>query len=572
MFAEEIKKSLAGILPEAEIPLEHPAGLAHGDYSTNVALVLAKKEGKNPKEAAEELVKKWQKVGLPDFVNKVEVAGPGFINIWLNFDAFITGLVEVLKEGDKYGSSICGQGKTIVIDYSSPNIAKPFGIGHLRSTNIGQAIYNLYHFLGWKTIGDNHLGDWGTQFGKLIFQILRYKDIKALSKLTIEELEKLYVEFHKEAETKPELEEEARKWFKKLEEGDPEAKRIWLACVDISLKEFDRIYQLLNIKIDYAYGESFYLEKMAGVLQECEAKGLLEKSQGAKVVEIPGIKLPAMLVKSDGATTYFLRDLAAIKYRTETFSPSLIVYEVGADQTLHFQQLFNVAVQLGYGQLNQFVHISHGLIRWPTGKFSTREGKTIHLEKVLSEAIERAEKLCETAGVAKEMSAKERRQVAKSIGIGAIKYNDLKQNPRTDIVFDWDQILSLSGNSGPYLQYTYARTQSVLKKSEIRSAGWRTKPEINSNFQFSNLSNEESILLRTIYRFPEVAVEAAKTFSPNLLCNFLFDLSQKFNLFYDKKRILGNENESFRLLLTAAVGQILKNGLQLLGIEALERM
>ncbi|MGB9637299.1 MAG: arginine--tRNA ligase, partial [Microgenomates group bacterium] len=395
-----------------------------------------------------------------------------------------------------------------------------------------------------------------------------------------------------------EMEEEARKWFKKLEEGDSEARAIWQACVDISLKEFDRIYKLLGVKIDIALGESFYLDKMDEVLEDCRKKGILKESQGAQVVEIPGMKVPAMLVKSDGATTYLLRDLAAIKYRVKTWRPDLIVYEVGADQSLHFRQLFNLAVQLGYGNLNMFVHVAHGLIRWPTGKFSTRSGKTIHLEEVLKEAIERAKKLSEgtnASTIVHQFVLKDSEKVAKAVGIGAIKYNDLKQNPRTDIIFDWDQILTLNGNSGPYLQYTYARTQSVLRKVQSQTAyqpaGKLGKVQCFSNETMKQLNNEEMVLLRTIYRFPEVVEESAKQFSPNLLCNFLFDLAQKFNLFYDKHRILSqkskfksqkvgieSENEvteeqsNFRLVLTAAVGQVLKNGLGLLGIEALKRM
>ena len=599
MFSQEIKKFLTQAstklqisVSEDKILLEHPAELTNGDYSTNIALVTAKTLDKKPRDLADKIVSTWREIGLPDFVEKIEVAGPGFINIWLKFGALGNELIEVLKDGDGYGrglkpartkdSNVLAdfslRQKTIVIDYSAPNIAKPFGIGHLRSTNIGQALYNLYKFLGWKVIGDNHLGDWGTQFGKLVYQIelkIKRSPIKSpnildhplIKNLTLEDLEKLYVEFHKEAETHPEMEDEARKWFKKLEEGDPEAKGIWQACIDISMKEFDRIYNLLGVKIDFAHGESFYLDKMDEVLEDCRKKGILKESQGAQVVEVPGMEVPAMLVKSDGATTYLLRDLATIKFRMREWKADLIVYEVGADQTMHFQQLFNVATQLGYAKLNQFVHVAHGLIRWSSGKFSTRKGMTIHLEEVLDEAIKKAEKLCESAGVAKDLTPEERAAVAQKIGIGAIKYNDLKQNPRTDIVFDWEQILSLQGNSGPYLQYTYARTESILKKSGKHLGWWR-----GNDLDSSEVNPEEGGLLRTIYRFPEVVEEAAKTYSPNLICNFLFDLSQKFNLFYDKQRIIGSENEEFRLLLTAAVGQVLKNGLRILGIEALEKM
>jgi arginyl-tRNA synthetase len=570
MFADELGIEINKVLKKLQISgvkavFEHPENLDFGDYSTNIALIAAKLLEKNPHQLAGEMVKAWQGLGLPDYVEKIEVAGPGFINIWLKIDALGKGVNEVLGAKEKYGSSKVGVGQTIVIDYSAPNIAKPFGVGHLRSTNIGQALYNLFSFTGWKTIGDNHLGDWGTQFGSLIVQIKKAeREGLRLEELTVADLEKLYVQFHKEAADHPELEEEARAWFKRLEDADEEARRIWQACIEISLREFNRVYDLLGVKIDYAYGESFYLDKMGKVLEDCRKKGLLKESQGAQVVEIPGMKVPAMLVKSDGATTYLLRDLATIKFRKETWQPDLYLYEVGADQALHFAQVFAVAAMLDYGQKDQFVHISHGLIRLATGKFSTRRGMTIHLEDVLNEAIARAREMMMKAGVAKDLPPQEQAKITQAVGIGGIKYNDLKQNPRTDIVFDWDQILTLSGNSGPYLQYTFARTQSVLHKAK----------NLNLKFEILNLklSPEEQRLLRTFYRFPEAVEEAAKAYSPNLLCNFLFDLAQKFNLFYDKQRIIGSANEEFRLVLTAAVGQVLKNGLGLLGITTLERM
>lgn len=571
MFKEEIKESLSLVLKKLQIkaediPLEHPAEESHGDYSTNIALISAKSE--SPKEMAEKVKAAWEKEGLPEFVDKIEVAGPGFLNIWLKIEYLSTSLSSVLTQGDEYGKSKTGRRKTVVIDYSSPNIAKAFGIGHLRSINIGQALYNLYQFTGWRTIGDNHLGDWGTQFGKLICQIERKNKKEKIKngELTINDLEELYVEFHRDMEKDPQLEDEARKWFRKLEDGDPKARKIWQACVDVSLKEFGRIYQLLNVKIDFAHGESFYLDKMEAVLADCRKKGILQESQGAQVVEIPGEPVPGMLVKSDGATTYLLRDLATIKFRMEEWNPDLYIYEVGADQTFYFRQVFAVAEKLGYGKPSQFVHISHGLIRWPTGKFSTRKGDTIHLEEVLSEAIEQARALCQKAGVAKDLSEKEREAVAQAVGVGGVKYNDLKQNPKTDVIFDWEQILSLSGNSGPYLQYTYARTQSVQRKAKSE------KRKVKIDDAKGCLNAEEIALLRTIYKFPEIVAEAAGEYSPNLICNFLFDLARKFNHFYDKHRIIGEENEEFRLLLTAAVGQVLKNGLNLLGIRTLERM
>jgi len=550
---QEISPPRAFLPTKEEIELKHPANPDHGDLATNIALILAKKWRQKPLEIAQLLAEK-----LP----QATVAPPGFINFRLSQSelwqqAKIVGNQEELKKK----LAVVGQGKTLVIDYSSPNIAKPFGIGHLRSTNIGQAIYNLYHFLGWKTIGDNHLGDWGTQFGKLIYMIksegLQYSD------LTISKLERLYVEFHRRAEEKPQLEEEARKWFKKLEQKDPEAKKIWQWCVKISLQEFERVYQLLGVKIDYAYGESFYQDKMEAVLADARKKGILQKSRGAWVIKIPHLKVPAMLVKSDGATTYLLRDLAAIKFRVKKWQPDLIVYEVGADQKLHFRQIFAVAEMLGYIASEKLVHVAHGMIRWASGKFSTRRGRTIHLEEVIKEGIKRAEKLVEASQTSRDLSQKEKRKIAQAVGIGGIKFNDLKQEPEKDIVFDWEKVLTLEGYSAPYLQYTYARCASVLRKANYSVANLvLPSPK-------GKLSKEEETLLRFFYQFPETILAAAEGFAPHLLAQYLFALAQKFNLLYQKQRILTSPR---RLFLTAVTAQVLKMGLEILGIEVLEKM
>jgi len=589
-----------------EVVLEHPEDFAHGDYSTNIAMRLHSRKtlstsaralagrsghvgiggGVSSYELAVEIANALREQGLPDFIAKIEVAPSGFLNIWLQNEYLISQIIEVLKKKEKYGSSKLGKGKTMVIDYSSPNIAKPFGVGHLRSTIIGQSIYNLYKFLGWKTIGDNHLGDWGTQFGKLIVAIRRWSK-KPLNQLTIADLEKLYVKFHQQASKKPELENEAREWFKKLEEKDSEARKIWKTCVEVSLKEFDRVYQLLGVKINYALGESFYEDKMPEIIKLALRRKIAKKSQGALVIDLAEAEIPpAMLLKSDGATTYLLRDLATIWYRKRRWHPDLYVYEVGADQKLHFQQLFLAALKLGLGKIDQFVHVAHGLIRFEKRKMSTRAGKTIHLEKVLEEAIRRAKKIIQASQTRRGLSSRQQEKVARAVGIGAVKYFDLSHHPTTDIIFDWEKMFRLEGNSASYLQYTYARTQSVIRKSKIQSttslsAGRQAKFKKDFKIQASSLklNNEEVNLLRTIYKFPEVVREAAENFSPNLICNFLFDLAGKFNLFYNKWSILKPETTSrvedirnFRLALTVAVGQVIKNGLGLLGIETLEKM
>ena len=487
---EEVAGKEKNLLGFEDIVIEHPGDPNYGDYSTNVAMVLAGKLEKRPLEIAKLLKKELKKI-VGKEIGKIEVVAPGFINFWLSKDYLIDKANLIQKKDFLKEISKFGKGKTMVIDYSAPNIAKSFGIGHLRSTNIGQAIYNLYQILGWKTIGDNHLGDWGTQFGKLIVAIKKWWN-KDLQNLTVKELEKLYVKFHKEAKDKPELEDEGRFWFKKLEQGNKEAKRIWQFCVDISLKEFDEVYKLLGIKIDCAYGESFYHFNgwMDKVLEDVKNKKLLKTSRGAKVVYIPGLNVPGILIKSDGATMYLLRDLATVKFRVQKWQPDLIVYEVGTDQKLYFQQVFSIAEKLGYISSDKLIHIAHGLIRWPHGKFSTRKGDTIHLADIIKKVIRRSEKLVNSSQTGKVLSQSEKKKIAKAVGIGGIKFNDLKQEPQKDIIFDWDKILSIEGYSSPYLQYTYARSISVLTKSG-GVAGVLVK---NYKFNF-----EEMALLRTFY-------------------------------------------------------------------------
>jgi len=512
-----------------EIIIETPQNREFGDYSTNIAMQIAKLTKINPHKVAGILV---------DYLRSnfnVEPLPPGFINFRIEKDELFDNLKDILKQKSKYGSK--KDKRTMVIDYSAPNIAKPFGIGHLRSTIIGQAIYNIYAFLGWKCIGDNHIGDWGTQFGKLIVAIKKWND-KDVKELSIEDLEKLYVKFHDEADDS--LKDEARQWFKKLEDGDIEARRIWQLCIDISTKEFNKVYDLLGVKIDQTLGESFYEDKMQEVIED--AKDLTKDSQGAQVIYVKGIDIPLMLLKSDGATTYETRDLATIKYRNKKWKPNLIIYEVGADQILHFRKIFKVADMLGYKGDTQYKHVAHGLIRWKDRKFSTRRGDTIKLETILKEAIKRA----------KEISKDE--STTEMIGIGAVKYNDLSRQPERDIIFDLDQMVTLSGNSGPYIQYTGVRCKSILKKNNKIKV---KKQELNP---------EEEILLRDLSRFPEIVQLSADRFSPNVICNYVYELCQNFNSFYEKHPILTGDNIVFRLAITKGVEQIINNSLTLLGI------
>ncbi|OGY11395.1 MAG: arginine--tRNA ligase [Candidatus Blackburnbacteria bacterium RIFCSPHIGHO2_12_FULL_41_13b] len=592
---EKIKELLMEVMRElgvnAEVKLEHPAEEEHGDYSSNIAMTMfgnfkfeiLNLKLNSPLEFAKAIVEQLEKnEELKDYIEKIEVAQPGFINFWLSKDALCQEMSLVLEKGERYGSSDLGKGKTMVIDYSAPNVAKPFGIGHLRSTIIGQALYNLYNFLGWQTIGDNHLGDWGTQFGTLLYQITD-KNLDP-DTLDIEKLQELYVEFNTKAQENPDLKEEARLWFKKLEDGDVQARDIWKKVKDTSLQEYGRIYKLLGVEIDFAHGESFYEKMLDGIIEEYEQKGIAAEDQGALVIHFPNEEMtPAILRKSDGASTYLTRDLATIEYRQNEWKPDLIAYEVGAEQSLHFQQVFTAYRLLHPEDTTKFVHIKHGLYLSPSGKkFSTRRGDIVRLEEVLEEAIERAQKLAHGED-----------GQAKAVGIGAIKYFDLSHHPESNIIFDWEKMFVLEGNSAPYLQYTYARTESVLGKSGDQVI---RKPGDQETWQPENLEPEELNVLKWIYRFPEVVEEAALNFAPNTVCTYLFELAQRYNTFYNKHRILGNQvigesgnqvagepggrgtrqpdnpTQAFRLALTLATGIILKTGLHLLGIQAPARM
>ena len=519
--------------------LEHPEREEWGDYAVFM----------KPGPEADKIIKKLEKL---EFVESVTRVGC-FINVRLKNEYLVTQLDRVLST-----QNAVLRGRRIVVEYSSPNIAKSFGIGHLRSTIIGQALYNIYKFLGYEVAGDNHLGDWGTQFGKLLYMMDK-EGISATAEINLAKLEELYVIYHKPSEENSVAarDEEARRWFKKLEDGDKIARQLWQKCVDVSMMEFERIYDLLGAKIDNAYGESYYEKIMPEVIAEAKEKGMAKESQGAWIIEIPGQKTPLVLVKSDGATLYATRDLATLKFRRQKWDADIIIYEVGAEQTLHFEQVFAAAKMLGYVRDGCIlIHTKHGLYLGADGKkFATRQGKTIKLEEVLKEAVDRARKL----GNSDE-------KTALAVGIGAIKYFDLSHNVQSDIVFDWEKVMALEGNSGPYLQYTFARTQSVLRKAQQPSALSPQPSEVNE---------EELRVLRWIYRWPEVVEEAAARFAPNLVCNFLYELAQRFNSFYNKCSILSaqySKQRELRLAMTAAVGQVLKTGLEMLGIKALERM
>jgi arginyl-tRNA synthetase len=579
-----------------QLHFEHPADSQHGDFSTNVAMVLFsqfqktstdspdKNSYKNPRELAEKFIEAFHRVsGEQDqLFSNITVAGPGFINFTLSEKYLFSQLKDITQNSEKMINN-SGKGRQIVVEYSSPNIAKPFTIGHLRSTIIGDAVANLMEATGWIVIRDNHWGDWGTQFGKQIYALKAWGSEEEIenSERPVKKLVELYVKFHEEAEKNPSIEEDGRAWFKKLEEGDQEARRLWKKCLDWSMKEFNAIYQKLGISFTAndgkGYGESFFEDKMRNAIQELEEKGLLKESEGAKLVFFPDDVLPPlMILKKDGATLYATRDLATDKFRLQHYGPDIVVAnEVGAEQSLYWQQIFKLEQMLGWYQEGQRVHIKHGHYRFKDQKMSTRKGNVIWLEDVLLEAEKRAGSLSadrNTGAAATENSSSN--AVAEIVGIGALKWNDLKRSSHLDVTFDWDEVLSMDGNSGPYMQYAYARAKSVLRKAgekdaNLESIDWSTV----------KLESEELTILRLLDQLDEAVQKAAAEYSPHHLSTYLFELAQAFNRFYNTHSILGDQSTApltaqslFRVELTKAVAIVLEKGLQLLGIKTVEKM
>jgi arginyl-tRNA synthetase len=561
-LTQQIQDALGALgLPELDFVVEHPTDELHGDYSTNVALVIGKGEGRNPREVAEEIKQSLESMGENEDIEKIEIAGPGFINFYLSKDFLLEEINAIKSAGKSYGSNEDGKGKKVIVEFSSPNIAKPFTVGHLRSTIIGDAIANLFEASGWEVMRDNHLGDWGTQFGKQIYAIKTWGD-ENKSDYTVSELVNLYVKFHDEAEKDESLNDKAREWFKKLEDGDGEARGLWQKCVDWSWVEFDKIYHKLGVSFSNeldngrGLGESFFEDKMGGVLEELEGKEWYgEGKEGAKMVFFPEEKYPpAMIMKKDGATLYVTRDLATDKYRKEEFNPNLIVNEVGMEQKLYFAQLFEIEKMLGWFEDGQRVHVGHGLYRFSEGKMSTRKGNVIWLEDVLDEATKRAASLSKDGVI----------DQASRVGIGALKWNDLKGEVKRNIVFDWDEVLSMKGNSGPYMQYTVVRARSILEGNQV--------DEVTD---YNQWNEEELSLASWVYRYPEVIREATSKYAPHLVATYIFELAQRFNGFYNKHSVLSADNDElkqFRLVLTSVVVQVIENGLGVLGIGVPDKM
>ncbi|WNF71645.1 arginine--tRNA ligase [Streptococcus suis] len=556
-----IAERLAAILPSLEVEaiynlLEKPKSSEMGDIAFP-AFSLAKVECKAPQAIAADIVEKLDTTGFENVV----ATGP-YVNFFLDKAAISHQvLTDVITEKDQYGKLNIGQGRNVTIDMSSPNIAKPFSVGHLRSTVIGDALANIHEKLGYKPIRINHLGDWGKQFGMLIVAYKLWGDKAAVEADPISELLKLYVRINAEAEEKPELDDEARQWFKKLEDGDPEAHELWQWFRDESLVEFNRIYDKLDVTFDSYNGEAFYNDKMDEGIQILEEKGLLQESKGAKIVDLESYNLPpALIMKTDGATLYITRDMATAMYRKRTYDFVKSIYVVGQEQINHFKQLKAVLKEMDFDWSDDMIHITFGLVTKDKKKLSTRKGNIILLEPTLDEAISRALTQIE----AKNPDLENKEEVAHAVGVGAVKFYDLKTDRDNGYDFDLEAMVSFEGETGPYVQYAYARIQSILRKANF-------VPNAENDYKLADTESWE--IIKHIQNFSAVVERAGDKFDPSLIAKYAINLAQAFNKYYAHTRILDESPErDSRLALAYATGLVLKEALRLLGVKAPEKM
>jgi len=539
-----------------DIVIEKPKDMKLGDFSLpcfNYSKVLKK----NPNDIAEYIKQNIDK----DEYEKVEVIG-GYLNIFLNKkDTLINLLNKILEEKNHYGNLNIGSDKTVVIDYSSPNVAKPFTVGHLRSTIIGNALKKIFKKLGYKVIGINYLGDWGTQFGKLIYAYENWVDEEAMKENPIRELKRLYVKFHDEAEKNKKLDDIAREYFKRLENGNEEYINLWKYFVDISLKDFNKMYEMLGITdFESITGESFYNDKMNSVIEELKAKGLLEKDEGAMIVRLDDNLPPALIQRSDGASLYITRDLTALFHRKKEYNFDEALYVVGNEQTLHFTQLKKVLEKMGYDWYKDIHHISFGMILDNGKRMATRKGKGVELIDVLNDSINLAQKYIEE----KNPNLENKEEISKIIGVGAVIFNDLKTYRKNDVDFNLENILKFEGETAPYICYTYARIKSLLIGISIDKIN-------NINVDINDYIWD---IVLEMLKFEEVIIQAKENYDPSEIAKYLIDLAQKFNKFYGAERIITDNKEETEIksLISESVSIILKEGMNLLGIKIPEKM
>ena len=543
--------------------IETPADIKMGDYAFP-CFKLAKLLRKAPPVIAKSIA---EAIGDDPMFEKVESVN-AYVNMFVSKEDFAREVVsEAIEKGDDYGRSSIGGGKKVIVEYSSPNIAKPFHIGHIRSTVIGNSIYKIYDFLGYDTMRINHLGDYGTQFGKMICAYRRWGNKEDVIKEPIKSLLSYYTKFHVEAEKDPALEDEARAIFAKLEKGEPEEVELWQWFRDESLKEFNRVYDMLGITFDSYNGESFYSDKMPRFVQELKDKGLLVEDAGAQIVKLDEYDLPpALITKSDGSTLYITRDIAAAVYRKETYDFYKNIYVVASQQNLHFQQWIKVIELLGYDWAKDCVHVPFGLVSMEEGTMSTRQGRVIFLEDVLNRAVEQTRQIIKE----KNVNTENIDETAKEVGIGAVVFNELSNYRIKDYVFSWDTVLNFEGETGPYVQYTHARACSIL-----RNAGDDAVAKARAGFDAKYITSESAHrLMSLIYEMPEVIVEAGEKYEPSIVTRHIVDISQAFNKFYHDEHILvDNEDEKIaKIALVLAAKTAIKNGLGLLGMTAPEKM
>ena len=536
--------------------LEQPKSSDLGDIAFP-AFSLAKVERKAPQAIATDIAEKID----PSHFEKVVATGP-YVNFFLNKAKISDQVIkEVIKEGADYGQQNEGNGGNITIDLSSPNIAKPFSVGHLRSTVIGDALSNIFRKMGYNTIKINHLGDWGKQFGLLMVAYKKWGNKEAVEANPIDELLQLYVRINAEIENDPALDDEGRLWFKKLEDGDPEATELWQWFRDESLVEFNRIYELLSVEFDSLNGEAFYNDKMDEAVKILEDKGLLKESKGASIVDLNDVNLPpAMIKKSDGATLYITRDIATAMYRARTYNFVKNVYVVGQEQSNHFRQLKAVLKKMGFDWSDDMIHVDFGLVTKNRQKLSTRKGNIILLEPTLQEAISRAKAQIEE----KNPNLENKEAVAHAVGVGAVKFYDLKTDRRNGYDFDLEAMVSFEGETGPYVQYAYARIQSILRKADF-------KPSLDANYNLNDAESWE--IIKLIQDFARVVKRASDNFEPSLIAKYAISLAQAFNKYYAHTRILDETPErDSRLALSYSTAVVLKEALRMLGVEAPKKM
>ena len=559
-IANCLKEKIEDLTLEEIIALiEVPPNKEMGDYAFP-CFKLAKVFRKAPNMIAADLA---EKIEAKDEISKVMPLG-GYVNFFVNKSQLAESVIkDVLTKKENYGHSDLGGEKAVVIDFSSPNIAKPFHIGHIRTTVIGNALYKIYDSQGYNTVRVNHLGDYGTQFGKLIVAFKLWGNKEAVEANPIPELLKLYIQFHDEAEKHPEMEDEARAWFTKLENGDKEAKELWQWFRDESLKEFARVYDLLDIEFDSYNGESFYSDKMDRVIDIIKDKGLLEESQGTNIVDLEAYNMPpALITKNDGSTLYMTRDLAAALYRKENYNFEKCIYVVGSQQSLHFQQLFKVLELVGFEWAKDMIHVPFGMVALEEGTMSTRKGRVVFLEDVLRQAIEKTKETM----LEKNPNAQNVEEIAKQVGVGAVVFQELSNSRIKDYTFSWERTLSFEGETGPYVQYTHARCCSVLRKAN---------EEVSTDIDYNLISDADSAeVLKLIASFNKQILVALRKNEPHIVTRFVLDLAQAFNKFYHENPILVEDAElrKARIALVAATRQTIENALALLGMGAPERM